>query len=83
MARIHWTGTKRELDTLFAWIEKHIPLKDRRLDDVPAGMEEHWKTNRSMCFDVSAWTFLCYWWTEQNCPVRDEPWSLKKGTLQY
>lgn len=83
MARIHWKGSEKELDALWAWIEGHIPLTDRRLDELQGVMADHWRTNRSMCFEVGAWTFLCYWWTDQNCPARGEPWKLKKGDPQY
>lgn len=80
-AQMHFRGPEEKLAQLEDWIKQHIPSKYAHVE-APFDTD-YGKRNRSFTLDLTAWTFLCSWWTGFSHPHTGVPWVLRQGTPQF
>lgn len=75
-ATIHWSGTEEELNKFRKWVKDTIPNRHYQISEEPdVEMEEYYKTNVCIQFDLTAWVFACYWWAPQHAPAIGQEWK--------
>ena len=78
-AALNWDGTEEEILYFKKWVEKYVPKKYFLWYDKITGYDSYNKTHLSGSFNVSAWTFLCYHWTNVHGPAINQEWKEKKN----
>jgi hypothetical protein len=77
-ASIHWTGSGSELKTFKAWVARVIPQDHYgwypKVGDKTKAGRAFDRTHLSGWFDLSAWVYMCYHWTNSNAPAIDQIW---------